>query len=255
MPTHKRVLLADFIFVTPAHTKPSLPSKDDLLVFIGQQSGKIGTREIARAFGLKNADRATLKRMLRELADEGRIEPRPKNLHHPGTLPPVVLADITARDADGELIALPTEWDEAEHGAAPRTRVRIARHARPREVAGIGDRALLGVGGTGEKDDPIRHSGRVIKLIDRARQRVLGIYRAAPGGGGRLAPIDKKQVGHELSIPAGAGADARDGDLVAVEVASRRSGYRPPTPRAPDNLCSPPPQPAATPIPPPAHPL
>ena len=68
MLTHKRVLLADFIFVTPAHTKPSLPSKDDLLVFIGQQSGKIGTREIARAFGLKNADRATLKRMLRELA-------------------------------------------------------------------------------------------------------------------------------------------------------------------------------------------
>ncbi len=54
---------------------------------------------------------------------------------------------------------------------------------------------------------------------------MLGIYRAAPGGGGRLAPIDKKQLGHELSIPAGAGADARDGDLVAVEVASRRSGY------------------------------
>jgi len=135
-------LLADFIFVTPAHTKPSLPSKDDLLVFIGQQSGKIGTREIARAFGLKNADRATLKRMLRELADEGRIERRRKKLHHPGTLPPVVLADITARDADGELIALPTEWDEAEHGPAPRIRVRIARHARPSEVAGVGDRAL-----------------------------------------------------------------------------------------------------------------
>ena len=35
--------------MTPAHTKPSLPSKDDLLAFIGRQSGKIGTREIARA--------------------------------------------------------------------------------------------------------------------------------------------------------------------------------------------------------------
>src|SRR5262245_66419561 len=74
IPTHKRVLLADFIFVTRPHTKPSLPSKDDLLAFIGEQSGKIATREIARAFGLKNADRATLKRMLRELADAGRIE-------------------------------------------------------------------------------------------------------------------------------------------------------------------------------------
>ena len=127
--------------MTRPQTKPSLPSKDDLLAFIGQQSGKIGTREIARAFGLKNADRATLKRMLRELADEGRIERRRKKLHHPGTLPPVVLSDITARDADGELIALPTEWDEAEHGPAPRIRVRIPRHARPNEVAGVGDRA------------------------------------------------------------------------------------------------------------------
>ena len=165
--------------MTRPHTKPSLPSKDDLLAFIGQQSGKIGTREVARAFGLKNADRAILKRMLRELADEGLIERRRKKLHHPGTMPPVVLTDITARDADGELIALPTEWDEAEHGPAPKIRVRIPRHARPNEVAGVGDRALLRVEESAEKDDPIRHNGRVIKLIDRARQRVLGIYRPA----------------------------------------------------------------------------
>jgi ribonuclease R len=207
------------------HTKPSLPTKDDILAFIGTQGGKIGTREIARAFGMKNADRAELKRMLRELTDAGRIERRRKKLHHPGTLPHVVMSDITARDADGELIALPTEWDEAEHGPAPKIRVRVPRRARPNEVAGVGDRALLRVEETGDKSDPIRHSGRVIKLIDRARQRVLGVYRAGAGGGGRLAPIDKKQAGRELSIPPGAGADARDGDLVAVEVAASSSRY------------------------------
>ena len=54
--------------------QPKIPSKDDLLSFIGTQTGKVGTREIARAFGLKNADRATLKHMLRELSDEGRLE-------------------------------------------------------------------------------------------------------------------------------------------------------------------------------------
>src|SRR5439155_24165211 len=43
--------------------------------------------------------------------------------------------------------------------------------------------------------------------------------------GGRLTPIDKKQLGRELAIPPGASADAQDGDLVAVEVASSRSGY------------------------------
>src|SRR5207302_3250000 len=84
--------------------------------------------------------------------------------------------------------------------------------------------ALLRVEETGEDGEAIRHSGRVIKIIDRAKQRVLGIFRALPNGGGRLAPIDKKQLGRELAIPPGAGADAQDGDLVAVEMAPRRGG-------------------------------
>ena len=203
-------------------SQPSNPSKQQILAFIGEQSGRVGTREIARAFGLKNADRAELKRMLRELEGEGRVAQRKKKLHHPGTLPQVVLADIGSRDADGELIAVPTEWDEEAHGAPPKIRIRVPRRARPGEVAGVGDRALLRVEESGEDDEAIRHSGRVIKIVDRAKQRVLGIFRALPGGGGRLAPIDKKQLGRELAIAPGAGADAKDGDLVAVEVASGR---------------------------------
>ncbi len=208
----------------PSRSKPALPSKDELVAFISGQAGKIGTREIARAFSLKNADRIALKRMLRELADEGRIEHRRKRLHRPGILPQVVVADVTGRDADGELIAVPTEWDEAEHGPAPRIRVHIARRARPTEVAGVGDRALLRVEEARDDNDAVRHSGRVIKLIDRAKQRVLGIFRSSATGGGRLQPIDKKQLGQELIIPAGAEAEAADGDLVAVEV-TQRTGY------------------------------
>ena len=195
---------------------PPLPSKEDLLAFIGQHAGKAGKREIARAFGIKSGDRITLKRMLRELADEGRLERRRGKLHHAGHLPSVVLADITGRDADGELIAVPTEWDEDAHGPAPKIRVSAPRRGRPSEVAGVNDRALLRIQEIGDDDEEIRHSGRVIKIIDRAKQRVLGIFRRLPGGGGRLAPIDKKQ--RELAIPPGATADAQDGDLVAAEV-------------------------------------
>ncbi|HEY1365130.1 MAG TPA: ribonuclease R, partial [Xanthobacteraceae bacterium] len=86
-----------------------------------------------------------------------------------------------------------------------------------------GDRALVRVVEEAHAGEPIRHSGRVIKLLDRARQRVLGIYRTMPGAGARVVPIDKKQAGQELVIPPGAGADARDGDLVAVEIGSRPS--------------------------------
>jgi ribonuclease R len=192
----------------------SLPSRDELLAFIREHSGNVGTREIARAFGAKNADRAELKRMLRDLTEGGHIERHRKRLHRPGILPPVVLADVTGRDSDGELLARPTEWDEHAHGTAPVIRIASQRRARPGEVAGVGDRALLRVERDGEETN-----GRVIKLIDRAKHRVLGIFRGLPDGGGRLVPIDKKQLGRELAIPRERTAGAADGDLVAVEVA------------------------------------
>src|SRR5208282_5015524 len=190
-----------------------LPSREELITFIRERSGNVGTREIARAFGAKNADRAALNRMLRELAEQGQIDRRRKRLHHPGTLPPVVLADITGRDADGELLARPTEWDEDSHGAPPVIRITTPRRARPGEVAGVGDRALVRVEHTSEEET----TARVIKLLDRAKHRVLGIFRGLPGGGGRLVPIDKKQLGRELAIAADRSAGAVDGDLVAVE--------------------------------------
>jgi ribonuclease R len=195
-------------------TRNSLPSRDELLAFIREHSGNVGTREIARAFGAKNADRAELKRMLRDLTEGGHIDRRRKKLHRPGTLPPVVVADVTGRDSDGELLARPTEWDEEAHGAAPVIRIGSQRRARPGEVAGVGDRALLRVERAGEETN-----GRVIKLLDRAKHRVLGIFRGLPDGAGRLVPIDKKQLGRELTIPRDRTAGAVDGDLVAVEVA------------------------------------
>jgi ribonuclease R len=192
-----------------------LPSRDELIAFIRERSGKVGTREIARAFGAKNADRAALNRMLRELAEQGLVDRHRKRLHQPGKLPPVVLADITGRDADGELLARPTEWDEATHGAPPVIHIATPRRARPGEAAGVGDRALIRIAETKDEEP----SGHVIKVLDRAKQRTLGIFRGLPGGGGRLVPIDKKQLGRELAIAPGATAGAVDGDLVAVEVA------------------------------------
>src|ERR1041385_629522 len=104
------------------HRPQGLPSREELLAFIGTHKGKAGVREIARAFGLKNDARAALKGMLRDLGDAGKVERRRKKLHHAGALPAVVLADVTERDADGELIAVPTEWDSEAHGEAPRIR-------------------------------------------------------------------------------------------------------------------------------------
>src|ERR1700683_408049 len=114
------------------------PSREELLAFIREQTGNVGTREIARAFGAKNANRGALNRMLRELADEGHIDRRRKRLHHAGTLPSVTLADITGRDSDGEFLARPTEWDDEAHGAAPIIHISTGRRAGPGGAGGAG---------------------------------------------------------------------------------------------------------------------
>jgi ribonuclease R len=197
------------------------PGRDVIVAFIRAHPGKVGTREIAREFGLKNADRVQLKNILRELADEGAIAKRGKKVHQPAALPPTVIADITGRDRDGELIAAPTEWDEVESGQPPKIRIHIPRRPQPGTAAGVGDRALLRVEKSGDGEAGV-YSGRVIKVIDHARTRLLGIFRALPGGGGRLVPVDKKQAGRELNIAKADSNGAEDGDLVSVDLVRSR---------------------------------
>ncbi|WP_407154577.1 ribonuclease R [Bradyrhizobium sp. STM 3557] len=194
------------------------PSREAIVAFVRANPGKVGTKEIAREFGLKNADRAELKRLLRELIGEGAVRKSGrKTIIETDTLPATLIADITGRDSDGELIARPAEWDEAEQSEPPRIRIHTPRHARAGASAGVGDRALLRIERLHEGDGAA-YRGRVIKVLDKARSRVLGIFRALPGGGGRLIPIDKKQAGRELSIADADSREARDGDLVSVDL-------------------------------------
>jgi len=199
------------------------PTTDAIVAFIRTNPGKVGTREIAREFGLKNVERAELKRVLRELADKGTISKRGKEISEPDMLPATLLADITGRDGDGELIAIPAEWDEVESGEPPKIRIHIPRRPQPGTAAGVGDRALLRVEKLEEHDRAgTVYRGRVIRVIDHAKTRVLGIFRATPGGGGRLIPVDKKQAGRELNIASADSKGAVDGDLVSVDLVRSR---------------------------------
>ncbi|HEY4987241.1 MAG TPA: ribonuclease R [Bradyrhizobium sp.] len=197
------------------------PSRDAIVAFVRANPGKVGTREIAREFGLKNADRAELKRILRDLADSGTIAKRGKKVAEPAVLPATVIADITGRDKDGELIATPAEWNEVEDSEPPKIRIHVPRSRQPGTTAGVGDRALLRIERSGEDDGVYR--GRVLKIIDHARGRVLGVFRALPTGGGRLVPVDKKQAGRELNIAAADINGATDGDLVSVDLVRTRA--------------------------------
>jgi ribonuclease R len=212
------------------------PSREQLVAFISERGGDVSKRDIVRQFRLDAVGKRQLNALLRELREQGHVDRRRKKLHVRGQLPPVVVADITGRDEDGELIATPAEWDEEEHGAPPRIRVEFGRKPQAGPAPGVGDRLLLRT----EKNEPgdtASHSGRVIKFLEKARAQALGIFRAMSQGGGRIQPVDKKSLGREIAIPAGAEGGAEDGDLVAVDLLAQRA-YGLPTARVRERLGS-----------------
>jgi len=196
-------------------TPGGLPSRQDILDFLATASSKTGKREIARAFGVKGADRAALKDLLREMADEGLTAGSRRKLTRPGTLPPVTVIEITGRDADGEFVARPATWNE-EQGPAPRILMAESkREAGP--VAGVGDRVLARITPL-RSDADYPYQARTIRRLPRAAHNLLGIFRALPGGAGVIDPIDRKQL-KEWPVPRGASGDAEDGELVRFEIA------------------------------------
>src|SRR5919206_3070942 len=92
---------------SPNKPEPRLPSREELVAFVGNATEKVGKREIARAFNIQGGDRIWLKQMLKDLENDGVVDRRRKSVQKAGQLPPVIVADVTGRDRDGELLASP----------------------------------------------------------------------------------------------------------------------------------------------------
>ncbi|HBS51027.1 MAG TPA: ribonuclease R, partial [Rhodobacteraceae bacterium] len=87
-----------------------IPSKQEILDWIAANPTLTSKRDIAKAFGIKGADRIDLKRVLKELEAEGHVEKRKKSYRDPDRLPPVSILQVKAPNADGDLFARPLEW-------------------------------------------------------------------------------------------------------------------------------------------------
>lgn len=180
------------------HPKPAhavLPTREAVLAFIEESPQKVGKREIAQAFGIKGSDKIELKRLIKEMQEDGAIEKDRAGLRKAGRLPPVVVADIDSRrDRDGELVARPAQWDP-EAGPAPLITVLMPRGGRRTNgpAPGTGDRALLKIEPDG--DAPGRYIGRVIKVIGRNKAETLGVFRALPAGAGGSCPSTRRRRG------------------------------------------------------------
>ena len=203
------------------------PTKDQIKAWIAEHPEAAAKRDIAKAFGIKGAARIELKRLLKELEEEGVVERRRKTYRDPEALPPVTILKVLPPDANGDQFARPLEWQ----GKGPEPRVLFVPRKADAPVA-EGDRILARLNEVAGEDHA--YEARLIRKIGLNPVRILGIFRAEAQGG-RIVPIDKG-VDKEWRVAADATQGAKDGELVEAELAGPRATMGLPKARVTDRL-------------------
>ncbi len=190
-----------------------LPTKSQVMDWIAENPDRATKRDIARAFGVKGADRIDLKRMLRELEGSGHLGRRRKVFQDPDRLPPVAVLEVRGANLDGDLFAGPLEWK----GKGPEPRILVA-HRPSGPALGRGDRILARL--TPVKAEGHAFEARLIRRIGQNPRKIFGIYRTGPDGG-RIMPIEKGSD-REWRVDDNATSGARNGELVEGESVSQK---------------------------------
>ncbi|MDP6872692.1 MAG: ribonuclease R [Alphaproteobacteria bacterium] len=205
-----------------------LPDKAAIKKFITDAPGPVGRREIARAFGIKGAERAELRAILRELAEEGLIgrgtgRGGGKRYNEAGALPPVAVLRISGVDDDAMLLAEPMRKadDDAKAANIPTPRIVVKTDRREAASLGIGDRILARLTRKGAG-----YEAGIIRVLPKGPERVIGVYSEVPGQGSRIRPTDRRQKS-DYAVAKDQNGGARRGDLVLADVLiGRRHGLR-----------------------------
>ena len=190
--------------------KGELPTREQVLDFIQTSDQAAGKREIAKAFGLKGPDKIGLKKLLKDMGDEGLIDAGPgRAFHRMGGVPKVTVLRVINIDEAGRAMAVPERWEG--EGEPPRLRV-LERRGRGATALGVGDRILSRTEDRG--DHWVAHP---MKKLLKGSELVLGVVHKE-GDNHWLRPVEKKE---RRELPITDLGDAQPGDLVLAEKTGR----------------------------------
>ncbi|MGZ9033862.1 MAG: ribonuclease R [Rhodospirillales bacterium] len=190
-----------------ASTAAPLPSREQVLEYVQSSPGRVGKRELVRAFRLNTEQKVELRELLRKLEDDGSISRgHGRRFRRAGRLPTVAVLEILDVDVDGEMTAKPATWAEE----VPPPRIYVVPERRSRAALVRGDRVLarlsqVPAGG---------YEARIIRRLHAGPVRTLGIFEVV-GGRGRLLPVDRR-AREEFEVADAMGAEP--GELVWAEV-------------------------------------
>jgi len=173
----------------------------------------MGVRDIVRRLGLDADGRRELKGVLRRLIGDGALV----KIHGARVGLPdrmnLVVGRLTA-NAGGFGFVVPDK-----PAGAPRSREGdVYVSAVNMKEALHGDRVVARV----ERHTPKGAEGRIIRVLERAQQHIVGRFEDDGRFGGHVIPFDKRVL-HEIFVPPGDHGGARPGDMVLAEIT------RPPT--------------------------
>jgi ribonuclease R len=190
---------------TTRKTTPALDKARVLELLAGNPGA--GKRDLAKLLGLKGSDRIHLKRVLKELEQDGAVEgSKRRGLTRRGELPGITVVEVTGTDDDGEALARPLQWDSND--APP-----VIYLIPPKDggAPAPGARLLAKLDRHGD-----HYEARIIRKLDsEAPSRLLGVLREHPKGF-RLEPVDKK-ARTEYALDKADLGGAKHNELVAAE--------------------------------------
>ena len=175
-----------------------------MLDLLASHGRPLSVREAFRRLELESAERGELKKVLRGLIEEGTVVklrgarvglPSRMNLVvgrlrcNPGGFG-FVIPDVE-RKGGGDVFVPPASHRDALHG--DRVVVRVER----RTSKGL--------------------EGRIIRVLERAQQRVVGRYESDGRFGGHVVPFDRRVL-QEFFVPKGEEKGAESGQMVTVEI-------------------------------------
>jgi len=192
-----------------------------VLELLASHGKPMAVREIVRRLGLDASLRRDLKTVLRKLIADGEVvKVHGARVGLPSRMN-LVVGRLTANPGGFGFVAP----DKPDPGARRREGDVYVSAVNMKEAL-HGDRVVARI----ERHTPKGAEGRIIRVLERAQQRIVGRFEEDGRFGGHVIPFDRRVL-HEVFIPPGDQAGAKPGDMVLAEITRPPSATRNPSGR------------------------
>ena len=183
-----------------------MPPTEQILTFFKERvTHPITARELARLLRVPRDERVAFKRDLKRLVMSGQlVQVRGNRFALPET--EALVAGRLHTNPGGFGFVTP---DDAEPGEKRDVYVAAANLAE----AMHGDRVLVRI----ERQTPRGLEGRIVRIIERAHDTVVGRFDTDAGGLAYVVPFDRR-ITADIHVPSGQGGTAEPDDMVVVQI-------------------------------------